>query len=148
MQPATHDNLIQLLGEWPPENIERDMQQLLRLENSSDSWHLLLPNPHKEITVLARPGGLQFMSTNKQERADFALPFTQLQQIQLLPSYTIVKGSPFYWLYTVPTTCLFLFMGISNNQELTFFWMVLGFTLGCALSAHYHKRYRRNQQLE
>jgi hypothetical protein len=146
MKPQEQTQIEQDLGQWENEISFSDHTLYLRLEKSDIDIELELPNPDKDVVLLARPNGFQLFSHyNNEVRRDFAIAKSNIVSIQLLPSFTTSNDPPISLKYIAFSVIIFGVAGtaISGGSGLAI-WIILGLTFGLTLSLILKKSYRQN----
>ena len=144
MKPREQTQIEEELGQWENQIELADHALRLKLERSNSDIELLLPNPEKEVTLIARPNGFQLMSHhNNMIRKDFAITSSSIDSIQLLPSFTIENNPGINFKYILFSTVIIGVLGFSPSGELNFMWIIAGIIFGMVLSL-FKKTYRQN----
>ncbi len=146
MKSKSKIELEEELGQWKQAISLKDHSLLLRLESSDTNLEFYLPNPQKEILVIARPNGFQLRSENGSNFRDFILLTSDIESIQLLPSHTLEKQPKIKIRYILASIISTVFIGVqySEKSPFVFLYILLGTLIGLQLSDFYGQKFRQN----
>lgn len=146
MNPKEQAQIQQELGQWEYEISFPDHTLHVKLERSDCDMELRLPDPDKEVTIVARPNGFQLFSHYKNEiRKDFAVSGSNIISIQLLPSFTISNEAAISVKYVILSLVMFGLAGaITSEGPMLALWLLLGLAFGLILSLIFKKSFRQN----
>lgn len=149
MKPVSLQEVEQQLGQWEKEISYTAHSIEMRMERSANNLELLLPNPDRDVILLARPAGLQLTSQNGiNVRKDFAIPAEKIVKAELLPSYTMDNRPRISFLYVLIAVAFFFVIDISSNEQPDILrFLVPGLLFGLLASVLFKRSYRMNLML-
>jgi hypothetical protein len=126
------------LGKWDLEVPPATHVLQARFEKSNTQIGYQIPNPHRDLSILARPNGFHITSKDgRQARKDFVLHHSAIKSVQLLPSYTVDTKKSISMITVVAFAALAWVLGFiyhRENQTLSLIYILLGAILGSIFS--------------
>jgi hypothetical protein len=143
MKKVSLEELKSQLGHWPDVPVIDTIT--LKAEKESRALDHDIENPGNAFRIFARPGGLQLSAAGKiHGNSHYAIPFANIQSVQLMPSATVFFREASGIFYVFIFGMLFYLAGYAlGGPDSGINWLPSGLVFGLLISM---KRLKKEQR--